>query len=342
MEKIAKDEIINQILLGLGFNLTESGENQNYHKRYKTMIQLFTDNFSKIPINSFNILLSLFFSENWNIKSIINTLFAINQCIAHYDYFERLAREDNLDQRLFDDSLYNTYIQNPQNHNFVFFFNNFKTKALGKSDDGTENIYYKNTKDKRRQVTLDCNSKNIFKVYLEYFNYICIPCSKQNCMNDNCPFSHNQYEIKYHPLVLKTKFCLNKNCNNEYCSEAHNLTDDFRIIYNQNKNGIIDIIRYSEAGGIFQTENFLKKEINDILPFEFNPNSYKTVKCPLGKFCKLDRKLCLNYHVDKERRRDLRAIFYDANICTSVFDSQEKQWLEPENCANVNYYLKLG
>ncbi len=58
---------------------------------------------------------------------------------------------------------------------------------------------------------------------------------------------------------------------------------------------------------------------NRALPMEFNPINYKTIECPLGDYCKLDGKLCLNYHSVNDRRRDYLRYSYKGMVCENVF-----------------------
>jgi len=64
------------------------------------------------------------------------------------------------------------------------------------------------------------------------------------------------------------------------------------------------------------------KEKNDFIPTEFNPLTYKMYRCPLGPICKLDRKLCLNYHSKKDKRRN--PILYKAEFCPNLYDVKNK------------------
>jgi hypothetical protein len=65
------------------------------------------------------------------------------------------------------------------------------------------------------------------------------------------------------------------------------------------------------------------KDTGDFLPSEFNPLTYKLYKCPLGPICKLDKKLCLNYHGNGDRRRNPN--FYKAELCPNLFEKNKRK-----------------
>jgi hypothetical protein len=75
------------------------------------------------------------------------------------------------------------------------------------------------------------------------------------------------------------------------------------------------------------------EEISPSLPSEFHLNTYKTVECPLGISCKLDTKLCLNYHDLLERRRDPTKNKYAAKHCEYTYSNNK--WKNPLNCRLV-------
>jgi hypothetical protein len=72
-----------------------------------------------------------------------------------------------------------------------------------------------------------------------------------------------------------------------------------------------------------------------ILPSEFNPITYKTVACPLRKYCKLDSKLCLNYHSFEEKRRNPKKFRYSAKNCINTYDVLKKVWKDSDSCLDV-------
>ena len=67
------------------------------------------------------------------------------------------------------------------------------------------------------------------------------------------------------------------------------------------------------------------KDTGDFIPKEFNPLTYKIYKCPLGSICKLDQKLCLNYHNSTERKRNPK--YYKAFLCPNLYEkNKKKEW----------------
>ena len=64
------------------------------------------------------------------------------------------------------------------------------------------------------------------------------------------------------------------------------------------------------------------KDTGDFIPMEFNPLTYKIYKCPLGLICKLDKKLCLNYHNKTDKRRNPK--FHKATLCPSLYEKNKK------------------
>ena len=65
------------------------------------------------------------------------------------------------------------------------------------------------------------------------------------------------------------------------------------------------------------------KDTGDFLPTEFNPLTYKIYKCPLGPICKLDKKLCLNYHGNADKRRNPN--FYQAKLCPNLYENNKRK-----------------
>jgi hypothetical protein len=76
--------------------------------------------------------------------------------------------------------------------------------------------------------------------------------------------------------------------------------------------------------------NNLLNNLNQSLPSEFNPRTYKTMKCPLGKYCRLDSKLCLNFHDLSERRRDCSKFKYDWSNCKFIY--RAGKYIDPRHC----------
>jgi hypothetical protein len=155
-----------------------------------------------------------------------------------------------------------------------------------------------------------------------------------------CIFSHNSMEILYHPLGLKTRLCRNKkNCHADYCAYAHNLQEDFRFLYGKENFLYKKLIFLFKKFDLFPDMTTVYKtksnpiSLKEKLPSEFHPDTYKTIECVMGNHCKLDQKLCLNYHNLFEKRRDLRLHFYSSRYCEDVVN--EGKWKNPLNCKKV-------
>ena len=63
------------------------------------------------------------------------------------------------------------------------------------------------------------------------------------------------------------------------------------------------------------------KEKSDFIPTEFNPATYKMYRCPLGPICKLDVKLCLNYHSKNDKRRN--PDLYEPELCPNLYKNNK-------------------
>ncbi len=120
------------------------------------------------------------------------------------------------------------------------------------------------------------------------------------------------------------------------------MNEDFRYIYNPKQGTFKKLTFLFEKYDLFThpANNPLLKGFNKNLnisdhnlPSEFHPHSYKTKECPLGSSCKLDSKLCLNFHNIFERRRDPNKYVYSAKYCNMVYF--ENKWRSPLNCKNV-------
>ena len=342
-------------------------EDQKFYKKNKLVINMIQEKILKVVSDIWVIvgLIKLFLKLSFITEEVFNTLFMINNTLQHLDYFEKLYDNNNEHSnynasnrnfnktREIDEYLTESYFQ--MNIKFFFVLNNYKTKyseiGLDSSyDDENQEIYYKDFSDRRREIFLDkkgtCFIFIIIYYPLGYFNYINVKCSyKSHDINDDsCPYSHNQIEISYHPFNLKTRLCRDKeHCSKEYCGNSHSLNEDFRYIYNP-KQGIFKKLSFlfekydlfTDSANIPHLKSFnqnLNMGDHQNLPSEFHPHLYKTKECPLGSGCKLDSKLCLNYHNIFERRRDPTKFEYSAKSCTMVYF--ENKWKSPLNCKNV-------
>ena len=172
----------------------------------------------------------------------------------------------------------------------------------------------------------------IFTVYIEthgarplainedgFYNYVPINCF--SCDNSSCFKAHNDYEYFYHPILYK-KFPCMKNCHKDECSFYHT-GENMNTELNFENQDIKTLIKYFQ-----KNDNEFKSKYDSFFYFncdriatEFNPNTYKIFKCPLGKICKLNEQLCLNYHSFKDRRRNLIDFNYSNEMCKNVINS---------------------
>ena len=175
-------------------------------------------------------------------------------------------------------------------------------------------------------------------------------------------------------LCPKVNKSLN-NCTQKNCFYAHDFKEDFRLLPRLEKEEIKELIIQCIKSEVFgfnfihnlpanlnKIENFTKKHEQynssvtkefisnligkresqfkyEILPSEFNPLTYKIYKCPLEKQCKLDVKLCLNYHDYFDRRRNPREFKYGKKVCKNVFDKEKKIWKNLKYCPKVIYII---
>ena len=173
-----------------------------------------------------------------------------------------------------------------------------------------DSFYYEKKEDRRRIL-----KKNEDGIY----NYIPILC-KFNHDNENdrenCNYSHNEYEIKFHSLIYKTKRCTKKECENEsnpeLCCNSHNFENDFRIIYNYLDDNIIELMCKFESKfkkKIRTYEQCYKNE--EIEESNFNLNTFKILECNTEYTeCDKDYHLCYFYHNITERRRPPKLFRY--------------------------------
>ena len=149
------------------------------------------------------------------------------------------------------------------------------------------------------------------------FNYIPIYCSSLNdgkkCDYPNCPYSHNDDEVNYHPLFYKTQYKYSEDEGELklYSKTATNLFNDFRIIYNYKNENIINLLKLLEEKKIakIQLKDLLKKNYNK----SFNLETFKTLECRMT--CKKNSHLCYYYHNLSERRRPPTLYRYTNEMC---------------------------
>ena len=175
------------------------------------------------------------------------------------------------------------------------------------------NFYYdlKREKEERR--------RKLVKYIDGSFNYIPVTCPNiKRCLDNNCPYSHNDNENNYHPLYYKTILMNNLRYNNDskMIKNSCDLFTDFRIIYNYKDENIINLMKLIEEKKIAKTSfrDYLKNKISS-----FSLNTFKILECPsikAGMKCpKSDPHLCYYYHDISERRRPPTLYRYINEMC---------------------------
>ena len=189
-------------------------------------------------------------------------------------------------------------------------------------------FYYESEKEKRRKVVKYSNGT---------FNYLPILCDDNNCDEENCPFSHNDNELYYHPLVYKTKYqdggkkgYLDRN--------ANNVLDDFRIIYNYKNENIINLLKLLDEKKIakYYFKDYYKKEMKS-----FKLEAFKTIECASVKSgikCPKDAHLCYFYHNLAEKRRPPTLYCYSNVMCPD--QKYKENGKIKSNCKNGDFCNK--
>ena len=263
------------------------------------------------------ILYSFNFAKDKSVKNLINFLDTMNSILSHFEYYQR---------------------KNPKIKYNNAHFDNYLLKRYECADIFTNYIIDRDG----RELKIDNKL---------FFNYIPIKCNMKKHLDmmqkakldrrevEGCPFCHNHMEATFHPFVYKKFKCFKKKCEDENCVLYHvdeknndNPIDmetevdfDSNEIINLSK--VLSTLRMSKEDikndvnlGLFLQKK--ARETGDYIPTEFNPSTYKLFKCPLGPICKLDKKLCLNYHGEGDRRRN--PDFYKATLCPNLFQNNKK------------------
>ena len=107
------------------------------------------------------------------------------------------------------------------------------------------------------------------------------------------------------------------------CPLAHG-SIDFRNLFHlsssfKNKSlRDINLLKKMLNGSKF-LQGIIVKSYNNSLPEKFDLSTYKVFKCPLAESCYVDYHLCLNYHDEKERRRDPNFLKIERNeYCPNI------------------------
>ena len=180
----------------------------------------------------------------------------------------------------------------------------------------TEDFLY-NTENEKR--------KKIVKFLDGSYNYIPEFCENKECDRNDCIYSHNIYEINYHPLFYKTKYKIDSNyceSNIALCPTANNFDEDFRIIYNYKDQNIINLMNIL-ASEFKSNQKKIKDSYHKINNFDLK--TFKIFECK-KKNCQKDYHLCYKYHKNKKDRRRAPYLYRYCN----------------EKCQNINKECKNG
>ena len=180
---------------------------------------------------------------------------------------------------------------------------------------------------------------NIKKTCIEYINQSVFEKEENENQEekDTCGFAHNEIELKFHPFVYKKFKCNIPDCKKDsYCSFYHVDKDagpiDMETEVDFDSDEINKLQKILSSLNLSKKEkdnnkdsklSSLDKQKKDFIPTEFNPLTYKRYKCPLGSICKLDNKLCLNYHNEKDRRRN--PDLYEASLCPKLYKNNKRK-----------------
>ena len=164
------------------------------------------------------------------------------------------------------------------------------------------------------------------------FNYIPIKC-QNNCKNDNCPYSHNDLEMEFHPLFYKTTYSSGSS-KGIFDKVANNLMDDFRIIYNYKNENIIKLLKLLDEKKLAKSsfKEIFKNKINS-----FKLETFKTIECPSiksGITCPKDTHLCYFYHTPAERRRPPSLYRYTNEMCPEQKFSESGRIIKKCQCGD--------
>ena len=289
----------------------------NFHKEKKICIDEVKKCFNNLKISEINfILYSFTFAKDRSVKNIINFLDTMNTILSHWDYYKNKKKQVKFNNSHFD---------------------NYLMKRYECADIFTNYITDRNC----RELKIDNKL---------FFNYIPIRCiikshtdlKQKNKIDqqfiEECPFSHKKMEEIYHPFVYKKFKCFKNRCLDENCPLYHSNEDgnpiDMETEVDFDSNEIINLqyvlsslnlnkedIKNNEKLQLFLQKK--AKDTGDFIPSEFNPLTYKLYKCPLGEICKLDKKLCLNYHGNGDRRRNPN--FYKDVLCPNLYENKKRK-----------------
>ena len=257
--------------------------------------------FKDITIYEVAFILRLFkYANESNVEILINLIDTLNSLFFHYEYYKNKNPNIKYNNSHFDNYLLKRYES-------AYIFTTYISDHKG------------------RDLKIDNKL---------YFNYIPTHCDeKHNKANPieihNCGFAHNDTELKYHPFVYKKFKCVIPNCKQDDDCYFYHEDEDGKPI-DMETDVEFDSFEIKNLKNLLSSSNFSKKDKNiifvsneksDFIPTEFNPSTYKMYRCPLGSICKLEKRLCLNYHDEGDRRRNPN--LYKAKLCPNLFENNK-------------------
>ena len=288
---------------------TPSGYDEDFISKFKKKRELEIEDikeiFPDLKSNEIAYILNTFLLSNERkIEIIINFLDTLNSILAHFTYYKTKSQLIKYNNSHFDNYLLKRY-------ECSYIFTTFLSSS--------------------RELKIDNKL---------FFNYIPIKCiSKLHKENTeervNCGFSHNHMELFFHPFVYKKFKCRQKDCKKDSeCGFYHSNNDgdalDMETEVDFDSNEIINLVKILSTLSINKKDeknnkiiNSEKNKKNNFIPTEFNPSTYKRYRCPLGPICKLDNKLCLNYHGAKDKRRNPE--LYEAKLCPNLYENNKRK-----------------
>lgn len=288
----------------------------NFQKDKKICIDEIKKIYNDLTIGEINyILFSFNYAKDRSVKNIINFLDTLNTILSHFKYYHKFK---------------NPNIKYNNSH-----FDNYLLKRYESADIFTNFLLERNC----RELKIDNKL---------FFNYIPVKCIIKKHTDlfeknkgdqrdlESCPFAHNKIEELYHPFVYKKFKCFKKKCDDKcflYHESEDGTTNDMETEVDFYSNEITNLqivlsslklskedIKADEKMEIFLQKK--AKDTGDFIPTEFNPLTYKIFKCPLGPICKLEKKLCLNYHGNTDKRRNPN--FYKAILCPNLYEKNKR------------------
>jgi hypothetical protein len=196
---------------------------------------------------------------------------------------------------------------------------------------------YHDYTDRRRKIFREING---------FYNYLPVLCQqhKANSISndpkiDDCIYAHSENEIVYHSLTYKTSLCTKTDCDNNLCSNAHNLSDDFRKIFEMDD-------KKAELMTLIEKSEFLRFSIKPYLfymklPTQFSLEDYKIHPCKLSGLCQTDPHMCMFYHdVKKEKRRPFKLFNLENEFCPNAKPGRDSEFY-PHLCPRGDYCTKI-